>query len=193
MARKKDPGWVTTGKRGKGFSLLFPVVHPPHCVCAPCSDPARRPPETRERDFAIRVNRQSPHPTSLNRSIAHARVLKQQLEEELRAAITAAQARHEALSGPTLRVIADGYAQHQVDEGKRYDRDRYVIEAIVGHFGELRDPTTITKADYLGWCAAMKRTACHKRRSTGGRRRLSRSSTVRGAGMSSRSTVWMAS
>ena len=67
------------------------------------------------------------------------------MEASLVAAVTDAKERNVAVGGSkTLRAIADSYAAHQKKEGKRYDRDRYVIAEIVAHFGEDRDPTTIT-------------------------------------------------
>lgn len=158
MARNADPTWVTTGKRGKGIGLQFPVVHPPACICKEvCLDPAKRPLESRSGEFVVRVRRQAKAKTQ-NGAIAEAQRLKEEMEASLVAAVADAKERNVAVGGSkTLREIADSYAAHQKKEGKRYDRDRYVIAEIVAHFGEDRDPTTITKRDYLEWCGAMEK------------------------------------
>ena len=155
MARTADPTWVTTGKRGKGWSLQFPVVHPPACICKVCLNPEKRPPGTLRDEFDVRVRRQGRAKTR-NGAISEAQQLKAEMEAALREALADARARNVAIGDAlTLRSIANTYADHQQKEGKRYDRDKYVIEEIVTHFGEDRDPTTITKRDYLAWCVAM--------------------------------------
>lgn len=152
MARKTDPSWVTTGKRGKGFGLQVPVQHPPMCVCGPC---LALPAEERAVGVIVRVRRQATAKTR-NQAIAEAMALQQRLERELAAAVTRAAEERRATEGPSLRKIANTYSAHQQKEGKRYDRDRYVIEEIVAHFGPDRDPASLTKKDYLAWCAAME-------------------------------------
>jgi integrase len=156
MAKTTDPEYVTTGKRGKGYALQIPVIHPPNCVCLTCRNPKKRPPETLDRSFVIRVQRQSSTPKSRNQSIGEARTLKKQLEAELVTAVEEARRARIAAHGPTLRKIADAYAAHLQKEGKRFDRDRYVIEEIVAFFGDDCEPTTISKAEYLRWCAALR-------------------------------------
>jgi len=156
MARKSDPEYVTTGKRGKGFALQIPVTHPARCVCKTCLDPEKRPPTTLDGPFIVRVQRQSSTPKSRNQSIGEAGNLKKQIEGELVAAVEEAARAQIAVHGPTLRLIADTYGAHLRKEGKRYDRDQYVIEALVAFFGEDRDPTTISKANYLHWCVDLR-------------------------------------
>jgi integrase len=157
MAKKNDPEYVTTGKRGKGFALQIPVSHPPRCVCKTCLDPKRRPASTLDQPFIIRVQRQSSTPKSRNQSIGEAGALKKQLEAELAEAVEASRKAQIAAHGPTLKAIAKTYAEHLQKEGKRYDRDRYVIDAIVEYFNPDRDPATISKADYLTWCGDLRK------------------------------------
>lgn len=153
MAQTTAPTYVVAGKNG--YLLQFFADHPPFCVCdGPCADPVRRPPTMLDRPFPVRVQRKSPHPMSKKMSTAAAINLKREIEEQLCAAVVAAAARNAAMHAPTLQRIADDYIAYQTDEKKRLDRDQYVIEEIVAHFGADRDPTTITKADYRDWCAA---------------------------------------
>jgi hypothetical protein len=156
MAKRSDPAYVTRDRRGHGYLLQFFVMHPPACVCTHCRDSKKRPPATLDQPFNIRVQRKSKTPKSRNQSIGEARALKKELEAELVVAVEEARRAHIAAHGPTLRKIADTYAAQQQKNGKRYDRDQYVIEEIVTFFGADRDPTTITKADYRNWCETLR-------------------------------------
>lgn len=158
MARKteKTSGatYVTTGKRGKGFGLQVPITHPAFCLCTTSQ---KLPAEKRANPHTIRIRRQA-KATTERQAIAEADRLKEKLEAELRNAIECARAQQRAIGGTaTLRDIANDYAAHEQRTGKRYDRDRYVIEGIVAYFGEDRDPATISKKDYMRWRATMEK------------------------------------
>lgn len=156
MPRKKnsEPTYVT-GAKG-AYELAVPITHPAYCVCKVC--PRHRAANDWEREIVIRARRKSPYPESYLDSVGAARDVKRREEQQLREAVDEAARQKKARAGQTtLEEVCETYAAHQQKEGKRYDRDQYVITAIEEHFGSERDPEQITKADYREWCGSMEK------------------------------------
>jgi hypothetical protein len=95
MAKTNDPDYVVA-RKGGGFDVQPPVVHPPLCICAHCR--THRPEHLLGESFVVRARRVSPYPKSRTKSAAYALTVKAQTERELRDAVVAAQARQDALA-----------------------------------------------------------------------------------------------
>jgi integrase len=144
--RRSEPDWVS-GVRGR-YEISPPIVHPPHCVCAIC--PRHR--KTNEdwlRAFVIRARRKSPHPDNRLESAAFARNFKRQEESRLAEALQRAEAEKRARGNAVgFGRVCDVYRDRQQADGKRFDRDRYRINALEKFFGRDRDAQSIDRASY---------------------------------------------
>jgi integrase len=140
--KTSDPDFVS-GQRGS-YKIQPPIQHPAFCVCPRCS---RLPAAERDRPHRFRIYRASPEPASRPGSAAYARKVQAEEEERLRSELAEAvrRGRTEQL---TFAAICEAYRGHHRSEGKRLDRDRYVIATLEEHFGAATDPSAITKADY---------------------------------------------
>jgi integrase len=122
-----------------------PIVHPPFCVCEPCRRYRRDDEWDQER--IVRVDRVAPQ-QSETRAVAYAQEVKRQLESELREATARARTELRVCGGRrSFGELCEAYRRYQQAEGKRFDRDRYRIDAIESYWSEERDPVSITKTD----------------------------------------------
>lgn len=174
MARRAEPDYVS-GVRGR-YQIAVPVVHPPHCVCSVCPQhrakvmqdiraawEAEERPFTKaeveleawSREITIRARRRCPEgpPRESRPSAAgYAQQVKRDEESKLRAAVAEAERKRLARAGAVpFKIVCDAYREHQKADGKRYDRDRYRIDAAEEFFGKMRDAASIDREAYLAY------------------------------------------
>jgi len=154
---KTEPDYVT-GRKGR-YQLQPPIIHPAFCVCRLCAK--RRTADNWAREVVIRARRTSPAPENRQESAVAAANLKTQLERELREAVIATERAKNALAGRvTWKQLCDAYRAHHERDGKRLDRDKYLIDALEAHFGSDRDPESISKQDYATYVEALRARKC---------------------------------
>jgi integrase len=160
MAKTKDPDYVVA-RKGGGFDVQPPVVHPPRCICAHCR--AHRPEHLLGESFVVRARRVSPYPKSRTKSAAYALTVKAQTERELRDAVAAAEARKEALArAVSVHQICAYYESWQKKEGKDWERDQYRVRDIEAFLGPARDGQSVEYADYMRFCTHLEERGCAK-------------------------------
>lgn len=153
MARRAEPDFVS-GVKGR-YEISPWISHPPKCVCEICPR-HRRTPEAWLEPIEIRARRKSLYPDSRIDSAAYARQFKREEEARLKAAVVAAEARKAAMgSAVPFGKVCDAYREHMQTEGKRYDRDRYRIDAAEKFFGKSRDTATIDRDAYEEFKASL--------------------------------------
>lgn len=170
MGRRAEPDYVS-GVRGR-YQVSPPVVHPPSCVCAICPhyraaviDRLRAAWMKDGRSFTdadlrfevwsqpltIRARRRCPKKIRDSRPAAaeYARKVKREEEASLVAAVEKQISDKQALANAVpFGRVSDAYRIFLQAEGKRYDRDRYRIDALERFFGRGRDVATVDRSDY---------------------------------------------
>jgi integrase len=143
---KNAPDYVS-GVKGR-FEIAVPIKHPPYCVCKLCPH-HRSTPEEWAAPFLIKARRKSKHPDNRPRTSAAAFALKEAMEAQLVADVKRAadEKRAQGNAVPFVRVC-DAYRERLQTDGKRYDRDRYRIDALERFFGHERDVATLDRDAY---------------------------------------------
>jgi len=169
--RKSDPDYVS-GRKGR-YELQPPIVHPPFCVCAMCPVHRVRAAEKNGRSveelwsesIVIRARRRSPSPESRVESAAAALNFKRDEEARLVQAVAAAeQAGRARANAISFGKVADAYRRYLIDEGKRYDRARSLIDNIEALIGRHRDVETVDITVYRELLAEVAQLAPETRR-----------------------------
>lgn len=143
--KRESPDYVT-GEKG-AYKIQPPIVHPAFCACQRCK--RTRKPDEWDREMAFRIYRASEAPENRKKSAAFAIAVKAKEEAALRDAARKA-AEHKRARGNAVPFgrLCGAYRQHMQDEGKRYDRARYLIDGIEWFFGSDRDAQTIGWEEY---------------------------------------------
>lgn len=151
---RSDPTYVTgtklaDGSIGPPYRIQPPIDHPAFCVCRRCSD---LPAEERSKPHSFRTLRASLFPTSYSQTAVFAIDTKRKIERELRESSAKAIAEGSAPAA-TFGDLCRAYRAHQRKEGKRLDRNEYVIAALEKHFGSDTKAADISKASYRAFVA----------------------------------------
>jgi integrase len=169
-----DPDFVC-GKKGR-FELQPPIEHPPFCVCTLCPKYRQKAAEKQGKPieelwplpFIIRARRASPHPDSRAESGAAARAIKKEEEERLSAAVKQAEAdRLAKQTAISFGQIVDAYRRHVIEEGKRYDRAKSLINKVETVVGRQRDAQAVDISVYRAVLSTVAGKAAETRRHYG--------------------------
>ncbi|MFZ2493512.1 MAG: tyrosine-type recombinase/integrase [Thermoanaerobaculia bacterium] len=138
---------VVQWPKGTGPFYIQPfITHPPFCICDWCKK-KRQTADEWSQPFRQWINRKSKFPYDKMRSVAYSDEVVREEERLLVEAVERSRRNREALGAAvSFTTLCKAYREHQIEKGKRYDKDQYRIDLLEEKFGE-RDAVSINLDD----------------------------------------------